>query len=888
MGAVYSSHHFGSQQTSGRILHTMIEEVTDLEPGGGLLFLATGPVGSGKSSLVREIARSLPGWSGIMVSALSWQADNEGALIEHILDRSGHDGTFADLVDREGARTAIVIDDTHWADVTSLRALVEASRRLRRGRLAVIMTASDTHDASDDLPMSRLRELADHAVTLAPLDVEDVAALALSSIGAHLSPLAAAELRDLTGGRPGRIQEVLQAAPADHWRLSNPQIPIPAPWRAALDRRTRGLDVGAVLTAMSILPGTGTGSPGLVRFLADDLDGSLVDAAVTADLLELLPNAGEPVLRFTHPTDRAVVRATTGPAQVTRLHRRAAQYHRASKHIDAALIHEALGIEGTDDDTAERLSRRGEELGAAGRWLDAADAFNLAAKVASNPDVSHDQHLNSIEALIAAADIPRARLHAGSMSRVVRDVKVDSMRSYLALHEGRRSESVSLIDRAWDTLEETHSTDAAMRTRVASRKVLVHLANWEPEKVVEWAKITDDWAPETSPTRIEAQYISMIGRSALTRSIPPDVPLPGETPTLAQRRNMAAGWIHLVHDDPVAARRYLQFNPGNEGSERISLWMDGWLARTQFILGEYRQAERTVERGLARAERFGIRFLEPILLWTGAQVAGYKGDRELSRAYINRLTLSHDAFVIQRIPSAMCRMFVAGIEGDVSGMNRAGEALVAIGQETDISQPGFWPWEDVWAQHLVLSGRIDEADEITTLAEERAAESGIGSLHAKLAVPRAGILMQRGDIEGGIRRFEEAIELIETLTMPSYQARVLYEYGRVLRRLGRRRQADEIFARAGDVFAAMGATEFVNRCNRERRAGGLGTRTTGAGGLTPQEEEIAKLVAEGATNREVARELFLSSKTVEYHLTRVYRKLGVRTRNELPRVLAEL
>ncbi|WP_156228792.1 helix-turn-helix transcriptional regulator [Corynebacterium comes] len=887
---MYSSHNFGSQQTSGKILRTMIAKVTDLEPGGGLLFLVTGPVGSGKSSLVREIARSLPGWSGIMVSALSWQSETEGGLIEHILDRAGHEGTLTELVDREGARTAIVIDDAHWADVTSLRTLVESSRRLRQGRLAVIMTASDKDDASDDLPMSRLRELADHAVTLAPLDVEDVAALALSSIGAHLSPLAAAELRDLTGGRPGRIQDVLQAAPADHWRLSNPQIPIPKPWRAALARRTRDLDagVGAVLAAVAILPGTGTGSPGLVRFLADDLDGSLVDAAVTADLLELLPNSGDPVLQFTHPTDRAVIRATTGPSQVTRLHRRAAQYHRASQNIDAALIHEALGIEGTDDETARQLAERGEQLGAAGKWLDAADAFTLAAKVASHPDVSHDQHLNSIEALIAAADIPRARLHAGAMSRVVRDVKVDSMRSYLALHEGRRSESVSLIDRAWDTLEETRSTDAAMRTRVASRKVLVHLANWDVSKVDEWAKITDDWAPETSPTRIEAQYISMIGRSALTGSIPPDIPLPGETPTLAQRRNMAAGWIHLVHDDPVAARRYLQFNPGGEGSERISLWMDGWLARTLFVLGEYREAERTVERGLARAERFGIRFLEPILLWTGAQIAGYKGDRELSRSYINRLTLSHDAFAIQRIPSAMCRMFVGGIEGDVSSMNRAGEALVAIGRETDISQPGFWPWEDVWAQHLVLTGRIEEADAVTTAAEERAAESGIGSLQAKLAVPRAGILMQRGDIEGGIRRFEEAIELIETLTMPSYQARVLYEYGRVLRRLGRRRQADDIFVRAGDVFAAMGATEFVNRCNRERRAGGLGTRTTGAGGLTPQEEEIAKLVAEGATNREVARELFLSSKTVEYHLTRVYRKLGVRTRNELPRVLAEL
>ena len=885
---MFTTHNLGSQQSTTTLLRTVIDEVTELEPGGGLLFLATGPAGSGKSSLVREIARSLPGWSGIRVTALSWQAGNDGQLLEHILQRAGHDGSLLDLVDREGASTAIVIDDVHWADPDTLRQLIEATRRLRHGRLAVIMTASDADDANEELPMSRLREIADHAVMLAPLDIEDVAALVLSIVGAHLTPLTAAELRDITGGRPGRIREVLQAAPADHWRLSNPQIPIPKPWRAALARRSRDLDLGAILTAVAILPGTGRGTPELIRFLADDADGRLLDTAVTADLLEIVPRAGDRIVQFSHPTDRAVIRATTGPAEMNRLHRRAAQFHRADHNVDAALIHEALGAEGHNDATSLELADRAEQLGAGGQWLNAAEMFTLASRVASNPDVIHDQHLNSIEALIAAADIPRARLHAGSLSRVARDVKVDSMRAYLALHEGRRSESVSLIDRAWQTLEETRSTDAAMRSRVASRKVLIHLANWEPEQVVHWAGVTDEWAPTHSPTRIEAQYIAMIGKSAITRTIPPDVPLPGETPTQAQRRNMAAGWISLVHDDTVSARQYLQYNSAGEGSERISLWMDGWLARTLFVLGEYRQGERVVERGLARAERYGIKFLEPLLLWTGAQIAAYRGDRELARAYVNRLTFSHDTFVIQRIPSAMCRMLIASIEGDTSGMTRAGETLVNIGNEVDISQPGFWPWEDVWAQQLVLSGRIDEADEIVTRTEERAAESGIGSLHAKLAVPRAGILMHRGDIEGGIRRFEEAIDLIETLAMPSYQARILYEYGRVLRRLGRRRQADEIFARAGDVFAAMGATEFVDRCNRERRAGGLGTRTTGAGGLTPQEEEIAKLVAEGATNREVARELFLSAKTVEYHLTRVYRKLGVRTRTELPKALRDL
>ena len=96
-----------------------------------------------------------------------------------------------------------------------------------------------------------------------------------------------------------------------------------------------------------------------------------------------------------------------------------------------------------------------------------------------------------------------------------------------------------------------------------------------------------------------------------------------------------------------------------------------------------------------------------------------------------------------------------------------------------------------------------------------------------------------------------------------------------------------MLAQAGDLFAAMGAGEFVAMANRERRASGLGQQSPQFAGLTPQEEEIAQAVASGATNREVADEFYLSTKTVEYHLTRVYRKLGIRSRGELPRALAD-
>lgn len=123
--------------------------------------------------------------------------------------------------------------------------------------------------------------------------------------------------------------------------------------------------------------------------------------------------------------------------------------------------------------------------------------------------------------------------------------------------------------------------------------------------------------------------------------------------------------------------------------------------------------------------------------------------------------------------------------------------------------------------------------------------------------------------------------MLDGLTLPFYRSRILFEYGQALRRQGQRRRADEVFARASSMFQEMGATALVSMANRERRVGGLGPRSGKAGGLTPQEYEIALLVADGNSNREVAHELFLSPKTVEYHLTRVYRKLQIRTRMEL-------
>ncbi|WP_394276622.1 helix-turn-helix transcriptional regulator, partial [Luteococcus sp.] len=105
---------------------------------------------------------------------------------------------------------------------------------------------------------------------------------------------------------------------------------------------------------------------------------------------------------------------------------------------------------------------------------------------------------------------------------------------------------------------------------------------------------------------------------------------------------------------------------------------------------------------------------------------------------------------------------------------------------------------------------------------------------------------------------------------------------------GRRQRADEVLAHAAEIFGQMGAGVMVDRCAAERRVGGVGpANRINPHGFTPQEEQIAALVAEGGTNRAVARELSLSTKTVEYHLPRIYRKLGVTTRQALREGLAQ-
>jgi DNA-binding CsgD family transcriptional regulator len=142
----------------------------------------------------------------------------------------------------------------------------------------------------------------------------------------------------------------------------------------------------------------------------------------------------------------------------------------------------------------------------------------------------------------------------------------------------------------------------------------------------------------------------------------------------------------------------------------------------------------------------------------------------------------------------------------------------------------------------------------------------------------------RQDLDGAEEALEAALSRHDRVTVPFDLGRTLLSHGQVHRRRGRRRAARDAFRRASSIFGELGARLWADRAVAELAS--LPIRRGASETLTPRERQVAHLVAAGRSNPEVAQQLFMSRKTVEVNLTRIYRKLGLRSRVELATWLA--
>jgi DNA-binding CsgD family transcriptional regulator len=186
---------------------------------------------------------------------------------------------------------------------------------------------------------------------------------------------------------------------------------------------------------------------------------------------------------------------------------------------------------------------------------------------------------------------------------------------------------------------------------------------------------------------------------------------------------------------------------------------------------------------------------------------------------------------------------------------------------------------------LVALGRVDEAAEHLAALEARGRVTPRPWVDAAVARGRALVLAARGELDAAVAATDVATDSRARAWRSFDRARTLLVRGQVLRHARRVREAGATLDEARGIFTALGAQVFAGRAAAEIDR--LGRRRPGSEGLTPTERRVAELAANGLRNHEVAAELAVSPKTIEAHLARIYAKLGIRSRAELGRAMAD-
>ena len=367
---------------------------------------------------------------------------------------------------------------------------------------------------------------------------------------------------------------------------------------------------------------------------------------------------------------------------------------------------------------------------------------------------------------------------------------------------------------------------------------------------------------------------------ALERSLP-QWPLPG-----------AATWAHgfqLVWSGELdLARQLLEEsskiqNAREDFEESQTLWL---LSILEWRAGNWELAARHAAESLALRAQFGREGFQPIAEMPAAMIAAHQGRIEDARARSERAIALAETDGV-RIAQSGHRCVLGFIElslGDAAAALGYLERAWEIRDEVHLLEPGHRLELADTLDALIAVGRLDEAERKLIPWEERSQALDRPWALAILARYRALLLAARGDLQAAFPCFERALSEHARSTDPFQHARTLLALGRTQRRAKKRAVARTTLEDALARFERLGAPLWSEQARAELAR--IGGRAASHGELTEAERRIAMLVAEGRTNREVAAALFLTVHSVETTLTRVYRKLEVRSRAELAHLFA--
>jgi DNA-binding NarL/FixJ family response regulator len=220
--------------------------------------------------------------------------------------------------------------------------------------------------------------------------------------------------------------------------------------------------------------------------------------------------------------------------------------------------------------------------------------------------------------------------------------------------------------------------------------------------------------------------------------------------------------------------------------------------------------------------------------------------------------------------------------GETAEADRHLSAALELLEQMGWREPAVWRLEGDAIDAALGAGDVSRAALLVDRLERQALSSQIPWSRAVSARGRGLLLAAQGELEESAEALERALNEHERSPVPFERARTLLAYGQVLRRAKQKRKAREALEEAAAIFEQLGAEPWAQRAHEELRRTAARAAPTD---LSETELKIARLAADGLTNQAIAAEVFVSRKTVEANLGRVYRKLGIRSRAQLARAL---
>jgi len=889
---------------------TLRELLDNARSGHGSAMVVRGQPGVGKSALLTELAEHATETVVVRTQGVESEAPLPFAALHRLLKpilghlddvpdpqaaalRAAFGQTSADVGDRhlaflatlsllsEAARhhpVLAVVDDAHWLDDASAAALLFTARRLQDEPVALlfgIRDGEDEHLDLRDLDVLTVTGVAETAATEILTDHADTT----------IAPEVRAELLAATGGNPLGLVELTRALSTGQLTGREPlphRLPVTKSVEAAFLDRHRRLPE-AVQTLLLVAATDDSGRTGTIVRAASSLgaDEDALDAAETSGLVDVSNGR----LSMRHPLVRSAIYGAATTARRRQVHRALADALAGTPEEDRRAWHLAASVDEPDEEVvaaldlaAERARRRGGHEAAAAAWSRAAE-LTLDAQARARR-------------LCAAASSSLMAARPAETDQLVRTALLDAtdpaLRADLLQLRGQVEWNTRSLDDGYRVVVEAATTAAP--TDPGRARVLAMLAaslaafGAQSPDAPDPATIVPPPGPDAAPEDVVAAallegFTAVTSRdwftaaTALRRAW--ETPLgPTAHPLLAP--NLAIATMH-VGDDVRALRLHdLQLRHARDAGA-VNMIEHALTRGVVFRIatGDWNQAASDAQEALLLDRNLHLDQIVSFPLAEVALIAALRGD-PAGPAYLAELEQTLTAHPVRGVISGL----VTGLRHWATALQPDTPPQTALHHLEQIELPLLRGMAAIDRIETALRAERRDLAE-TWVSEMQTFAEGVDAAWAWAVTHHGRAVLGGPDAQD---HFAQALDWHTKSPRVPDQARTQLALGEHLRRSRRRVDARVPLREALDTFESLGAPFWADRAREELRASGETARrgdSAVTGELTPQEAQVAAQVRQGLSNKEVAARLFVSPRTVDFHLRNIYNKLGITSRTEL-------